>query len=173
MASARHCFNLKREAAPVATCEYDTVSDVLFGSFNLKREAAPVATRRPGVGAAQIATFQSQTRSRSGCHSIFAFRESLPCVVSISNEKPPRLPLDRRQILRPVPGRFNLKREAAPVATFHHDDEILFWTRFQSQTRSRPGCHVRKRSSLIRALSVSISNEKPPRLPPCCMTVSP
>src|SRR5579875_3409930 len=136
-------------------------------------------------------TFQSQTRSRPGCHPTVSPSSSAVLPVSISNEKPPRLPLHRtdkdsvieatvsisnekppqlpRQIDRDkhiarrhvsisnekpprLPRRyrvcsrvrdlrFNLKREAAPVATLRYPLRAAPCCPFQSQTRSRPGCH--------------------------------
>src|SRR5579885_2688626 len=110
--------------------------------FNLKREAAPVATDYPRPRAGGVPVFQSQTRSRPCCHLAKARQLLMAVEVSISNEKPPRLPpfrvfpttlvgrsvsisnekpprLPLGQPLRPGlgPGSFNLKREAAPVAT--------------------------------------------------------
>ena len=111
--------------------------------FNLKREAAPVATRATLAIRSSSVTFQSQTRSRPGCHvrgglriaqASHGFnlkREAAPVAtcpggirlldalnVSISNEKPPRLPPhDPAHPLSAGHSCFNLKREAAPVAT--------------------------------------------------------
>ncbi len=160
------------------------------GSFNLKREAAPVATLRAGFASPQISRFQSQTRSRPSCHPITRQRWMSRIVVSISNEKPPQLPRSsaRRASVSvtmfqsqtrsrpschgpsgftsraPIP-RFNLKREAAPVATSNLFDHRRVRCGFQSQTRSRPSCHFPVSDTCKRYLIVSISNEKPPQLP--------
>src|SRR5579885_1728089 len=82
--------------------------------------------------------FQSQTRSRPGCHPACLPGSAHCLVLSISNEKPPRLPPCLPAWQRSLSRCFNLKREAAPVAT--------------------PQCH-----DLRQAIEhVSISNEKPP-----------
>ncbi len=143
LASHMHSFNLKREAAPVATpflpggvplWREVSISNekppqlppnILHSinnttiCFNLKREAAPVATLA--------------VDTESGYYDRY---------VSISNEKPPQLPRPSNQRLAcPLCSCFNLKREAAPVATAPLADRL--------SARS----------------DVSISNEKPPQLP--------
>src|SRR5579885_3653324 len=71
--------------------------------------------------------FQSQTRSRPGCHpTILRTLSAQDIHVSISNEKPPRLP-------------------HVNAASSSQSE-----TSFQSQTRSRPGCHAAARSPTTR-----------------------
>src|SRR5579875_212624 len=110
--------------------------------FSQRSATVVVATSQGYAIDHDTTQFQSQTRSRPGCHIaqvgtlpryVLGFnlkREAAPVAtqdeedkdaedraVSISNEKPPRLP--RRSALPvslPVSS-FNLKREAAPVAT--------------------------------------------------------
>ncbi len=183
-------FNLKREAAPVATNEPspEHYQNKAFQSqtrsrsgchrlkgrgertahhrFNLKREAAPVATKVCQRIASIKEKFQSQTRSRSGCHSPLIFCMDFVIVVSISNEKPPRLP--RHLDVHPSLSRcycFNLKREAAPVATGIGQQDLApnIWVSISNEKPPRlphGGC-----GSLHSQQHVSISNEKPPRLP--------
>ncbi len=67
--SLSRCFNLKREAAPVATWLAQAGPFTLEERFNLKREAAPVATLLACLAALIVSLFQSQTRSRPGCHA--------------------------------------------------------------------------------------------------------
>src|SRR5579875_2911039 len=90
-------FNLKREAAPVATGRQHQ-TDTILGCFNLKREAAPVATSCRGARWNQRCLFQSQTRSRPSCHAGMSQPTASQLQVSISNEKPPQLPLFLPQI---------------------------------------------------------------------------
>src|SRR5579875_2505938 len=110
--------------------------------FSQRSATVVVATSQGYAIDHDTTQFQSQTRSRPGCHLAVAFpgipgklgfnlkREAAPvatllmlalfdamCSVSISNEKPPRLPRSTRRTKTPKPARF------------------------QSQTRSRPGCH--------------------------------
>src|SRR5579884_3932522 len=183
--------------------------------FNLKREAAPVATTPLSLYGMQNTAFQSQTRSRPSCHHAIIAVWHAEYGVSISNEKPPQLPPRHYRCMACRIRRFNLKREAAPVATEEgathmrepfpvsisnekppqlpqHDawqsdvlnDKVSIsnekppqlpratiqdgegtLTRFQSQTRSRPSCHLRRSQSVPQGIKVSISNEKPPQLP--------
>ncbi len=111
--------------------------------------------------------FQSQTRSRPSCHFTIPMFYLLDCEVSISNEKPPQLPHPLSQRTYPVRLCFNLKREAAPVATWRRTQGAFRLPRFQSQTRSRPSCHGERRFCVLLRQRVSISNEKPPQLPRC------
>ena len=88
-------FNLKREAAPVATQRNTAHIEQAVTSFNLKREAAPVATKGVKESGRPVFRFQSQTRSRPSCHAVVGGAQALFIPVSISNEKPPQLPQSR------------------------------------------------------------------------------
>ncbi len=116
---ASSSFNLKREAAPVATLRMisSCSSRHLVSISNEKPPQLPplwmVRSRHPG------ALFQSQTRSRPSCHG-----------------------KKTRKIKAAAPS-FNLKREAAPVATGGYPATThAYQVGFQSQTRSRPSCHA-------------------------------
>ena len=158
--------------------------------FNLKREAAPVATLMApsNVGPQTAVSISNEKPPRLPLDKLRRSRLHGQ-VVSISNEKPPRLPLEQRMAPGPRRQSFNLKREAAPVATAQRVRPAFLQYKFQSQTRSRPGCHTAayvgasistgfnlkreaapvatcpRRASPRRGKRVSISNEKPPRLP--------
>src|SRR5579884_2738341 len=115
-ASLRPRFNLKREAAPVATRRRDPLQ-LVYGLVSISNEKPPRLPQQCNVSALRLRR------------------------VSISNEKPPRLP--PRVFASTCQQRFcfNLKREAAPVATLSSAPAAGLWEPFQSQTRSRPGCH--------------------------------
>src|SRR5579884_843956 len=91
-ASLRPRFNLKREAAPVATRRRDPLQ-LVYGLVSISNEKPPRLPQQCNVSALRLRR------------------------VSISNEKPPRLP--PRVFASTCQQRFcfNLKREAAPVAT--------------------------------------------------------
>ncbi len=158
--------SISNEKPPQLPLLHPIVKTDRFRCFNLKREAAPVATSCRGARWNQRCLFQSQTRSRPSCHAGMSQPTASQLQVSISNEKPPQLPLFLPQI------------------------SARFTPLFQSQTRSRPSCHrcawqdeqVRidgfnlKREAAPVATGkatgtghidaiVSISNEKPPQLP--------
>src|SRR5579884_2614915 len=133
--------SLKREAAPVATQSPCSSHTILPLCFNLKREAAPVPTKPLSLYGMYNTAFQSQTRSRPSCHHAIIAVWHAEYGVSISNEKPPQLPPRHYRCMACRIRRFNLKREAAPVAT------------------EEGATHMRE------PLPVSISNEKPPQLP--------
>src|SRR5579885_3653325 len=65
--------------------------------------------------------------------------------------------------LRP---RFNLKREAAPVATRRRDPLQLVYGLVSISNEKPPRLPQQCNVSALRLRFVSISNEKPPRLPP-------
>ncbi len=110
-------FNLKREAAPVATKGTDKHEKREKSGFNLKREAAPVATCQPtAIGKALHCCFNLK-REAAPVATCSRHRYRYQRRVSISNEKPPQLPHDLAQQLAQQLEGFNLKREAAPVAT--------------------------------------------------------
>src|SRR5579884_3587991 len=80
-------FNLKREAAPVATAGHSCPESLRARiCFNLKREAAPVATK-----------------------SDFERKSIGLRVVSISNEKPPQLPQRLPRVASGAAGRLHLR----------------------------------------------------------------
>src|SRR6266699_418300 len=81
--------------------------------------------------------FQSQTRSRSTCDLSFMVNTLSPLLC------------------------FNLRREAAPHATFLFFLQAYAILRFQSQTRSRSTCDHRTQPYRRLSSCVSISDEKP------------
>src|SRR5579875_898096 len=88
-----------------------------FTQFQSQTRSRPGCHEQLWVPAGISIKFQSQTRSRPGCHPNIGGAISSLLNVSISNEKPPRLPLlPKRRQKKGMPC-FNLKREAAPVAT--------------------------------------------------------
>ena len=109
--------------------------------FNLKREAAPVATR------------------------VLHFDQAARKAVSISNEKPPRLPLSTRHANTLSDCAFQSQTRSRPGCHYSTSAGASPFLVFQSQPRSRPGCHTLLLFRLIDQQFVSISNEKPPRLP--------
>src|SRR5690242_280073 len=84
--------------------------------FNLNREASPLATECEAGSGAVPHKFQSQPRSQPPGDTVPAYRHTLIRCVSISTEKPApwRLPLVIRQ--KPRADGFNLNREASPLA---------------------------------------------------------
>ncbi len=113
----------------------------LMCGFNLKREATPVATESLPVTMRRPSWFQSQTRSRPGCHCCSMRRVAPILKVSISNEKPPRLPHDdvaHSQDANEVSISNEKPPRLPPINPLISKFQIL---EFQSQTRSRPGCH--------------------------------
>src|SRR6266702_4590235 len=89
-----------------------------FGGFNLRREAAPHATSSVPSYSSVMDSFQSQTRSRSTCDCLSAYCSIHPFYVSISDEKPLHM---RHHFHTRCTHRclgFNLRREAAPHATW-------------------------------------------------------
>ena len=115
--SANCSFNLKREAAPVATLRR-AIGNILHIGFNLKREAAPVATACK-FSAAHFLWRVSISNEKPPQLPLYHAEGSDPIkrAVSISNEKPPQLPPLANQGNDESRRSFNLKREAAPVAT--------------------------------------------------------
>src|SRR6266851_1650368 len=136
------CFNLRREAAPHATCLVWSAL-VVSRSVSISDEK-PLHMRRHASQIQSVAKerFQSQTRSRSTCDMIGMSRLCHVIAVSISDEKPLHMrrnkrrsrmvesqlvsisdekPLHMRQLLaaRGIVhcAGFNLRREAAPHAT--------------------------------------------------------
>ncbi len=109
--------SISNEKPPQLPLLHPIVKTDRFRCFNLKREAAPVATSCRGARWNQRCLFQSQTRSRPSCHAGMSQPTASQLQVSISNEKPPQLPLFLPQI------------------------SARFTPLFQSQTRSRPSCH--------------------------------
>ncbi len=147
-------FNLKREAAPVATARSLSLVQASQPCFNLKREAAPVATKNRERGfTGVVELFQSQTRSRPGCHP---GRHALCIALPLSRFQSQTRSRPGCHRICPAPSPdaaecFNLKREAAPVATVPSNRSPGTHIKFQSQTRSRPGCHPRRKYARITA----------------------
>src|SRR5579875_3489172 len=86
--------------------------------------------------------FQSQTRSRPGCHACVHNCSTSVNIVSISNEKPPRLPLSFLSTICSLMVLVSISNEKPP--------------RLPRRLLRRDAASG----------EVSISNEKPPRLPP-------
>src|SRR5258708_35747128 len=112
------CFNLRREAIPLATLE-PLVSVMYKLCFNLRREAIPLATPALPPKKEEVCPFQSQTRSHP------------PGDAAGPHLYNPRCP------------RFNLRREAIPRAPCRDWKPVGELTRFQSQTTNQPpGCPI-------------------------------
>src|SRR5579884_1831336 len=115
----------------------------LSKTFNLKREAAPVATRHARGQHQHLRDLSISNEKPPQLPRVGAGGATCRERLSISNEKPPQLPRVPGTGLPVIAKSFNLKREAAPVAT--RDDgtaPMLPDANFQSQTRSRPSCHL-------------------------------
>ncbi len=109
--------------------------------------------------------FQSQTRSRPSCHLPGTRRMLIGRIVSISNEKPPQLPLMESMSAMPAV-LVSISNEKPPQLPLSNvAPEIFDDIQFQSQTRSRPSCHTADFAISFLDFLVSISNEKPPQLP--------
>src|SRR5579885_1974759 len=127
---------------------------------------------RPSCHASALAAllagrdFQSQTRSRPSCHACLAPASRSSRSLSISNEKPPQLPpammVRRRCCQMPT---FNLKREAAPVATFERLRENCIGHPLSISNEKPPQLPLPRTLRVVNVLPLSISNEKPPQLP--------
>src|SRR5947209_3722017 len=86
--------------------------------FNLRREALPLATIIIVTAQQSCGEFKSQTRSPSIAHpDSLSFLISLLCV-SISDEKPFHWPPRRTYTVQCKVPCFNLRREALPLATW-------------------------------------------------------
>ncbi len=110
--------------------------------------------------------FQSQTRSRPSCHVSPLILKGIKYGVSISNEKPPQLPLLGGWGIIQGIVYVSISNEKPPQLPLSRDNRNMDAVRlFQSQTRSRPSCHLIFHIFIYIDFSVSISNEKPPQLP--------
>ncbi len=141
----------------------------LSKTFNLKREAAPVATRH-AIGQHQhlrdlsISNEKPPQLPRVGAGGATC-RERL----SISNEKPPQLPRDMPEANISIYEIFQSQTRSRPSCHASALAALLAGRDFQSQTRSRPSCHACLAPASRSSRSLSISNEKPPQLPPAMM----
>ncbi len=129
--------------------------------FNLRREANPLATA-PGLRLSPpLFVFQSQARSQSPGDFSASLLEPGGSRVSISGEKPIpwRRPAQKPQ--RPQRNRFNLRREANPLATAQGLVIARADGVFQSQARSQSPGDVTVPNATAGIITVSISGEKP------------
>src|SRR5579875_650212 len=117
--------------------------------------------------------FQSQTRSRPSCHGEFDGKRVRVPKVSISNEKPPQLPRKGLISMRKEKNRVSISNEKPPqlphasrlqsakrfiVVSISNEKppqlplaratDIAISAGFQSQTRSRPSCHMSSTSGI-------------------------
>src|SRR6266516_3696571 len=73
-------------------------------------------------------SFQSKTRSRSTCDAAFHLYQVYSPQVSISDEKPLHMRHATLGAMEQAQGGFNLRREAAPHATYRGSWYGLPWT---------------------------------------------
>ncbi len=137
--AAPPCFNLRREANPLATA-LSRGMGIPQTSFNLRREANPLATTDTASPRADAAEFQSQARSQSpGDWLCRTSGQSQFQRFNLRREANP-LATSYTEWAKEHAQCFNLRREANPLATIRASSCATFSCKFQSQARSQsPG----------------------------------
>ncbi len=113
------CFNLKRDASPVATMKTFTALVIINGVSISSEMPAPWRPLDSEPEEDMDAPFQSQARCQPRGDHMSTEELAQKCYVSISSEMPapwrrvPRLSIAIASMC------FNLKRDASPVATYN------------------------------------------------------
>src|SRR6266702_4471162 len=111
------CFNLKRDASPVATMKTFTALVIINGVSISSEMPAPWRPLDSEPEEDMDAPFQSQARCKPRGDHMSTAELAQKCYVSISSEMPAPWRQQLREVLRRDTLCFNLKRDASPVAT--------------------------------------------------------
>src|SRR5947208_902618 len=132
-----------------------------FTCFNLSREANPLATPVASSRHPSHSRFQSQSRSQSSGDRGACQYAKTTMQVSISVEKPILWRPSRNSHCIIQFTSFNLSREANPLATSSGALLNNFFHKFQSQSRSQSSGDGECLQERAQSYFVSISVEKP------------